>query len=340
LNIKAVAEKAGVSITTVSRVLNRPEMVSEKTKENVLAVMKQMDYTPNWFARNILSKKTNVIGLLIPDVRNPANLEIAKGVEDAAHQKGYNVMFCNTEYQKEKELQYIDTLLERKVDGLILTSSQLSIAQVEAIRKKDSECVLIGKTIDDVQADMIFVDYISVTQEAIEHLLRMGRKNIGILLSEHPKVEEREKLEGYKCALAGAGVSFCREMVSVGEQTMEGGYVAMGKLLQGSCLPDAVFASTDQMALGVMEKLKQMGISVPNDIAVIGCDDLEFGAVMEPGLTTITRPMYRMGLMAARLLFDNLEEEQPQREGQKIILKAKLKIRKSCGNKERIREIW
>ena len=94
------------------------------------------------------------------------------------------------------------------------------------------------------------------------------------------------------------------------------------------------------MALGVMEKLKQMGISVPNDIAVVGCDDLEFGAVMEPGLTTITRPMYRMGLMAARLLFDNLEEEPPQREGQKIILQAKLKIRKSCGNKERIREIW
>ena len=174
MNIKAVAEKAGVSITTVSRVLNRPEMVSEKTKENVLAVMKQMDYTPNWFARNILSKKTNVIGLLIPDVRNPANLEIAKGVEDAAHQKGYNVMFCNTEYQKEKELQYIDTLLERRVDGLILTSSQLSIAQVEAIKKKDAECVLIGKTIDDVQADMIFVYYVSVTQEAIGHLLRMS----------------------------------------------------------------------------------------------------------------------------------------------------------------------
>ena len=159
-------------------------------------------------------------------------------------------------------------------------------------------------------------------------------------MSEHPKVEEREKLEGYKCALAEAGISFCREMVSVGEQTMEGGYVAMGKLLQGGCPPDAVFASTDQMALGVMEKLKQMGISVPNDIAVVGCDDLEFGAVMEPGLTTITRPMYRMGLMAARLLFDNLEEEPPQREGQKIILQAKLKIRKSCGNKERIREIW
>lgn len=339
MNIRAVAEKAGVSITTVSRVLNHPEAVSKKTREHIVSVMKELNYTPNWFARNIQSSRTNVVGLILPDILDPASMETAKGVEDVAHQKGCNLMLCHSEFHPGKEREYVNTLLERKADGILLASSLLKCSELKELYNQHVPYVLLGKGSCERSQNMVYTDIAHAAFEGTGHLLKLGRKRIGLILSENPKVESEEKLEGYKRALESAGLPFSKELIAKGKNSIEGGFAAAGKLLDKGN-PDGIFASTDQMAFGVMEKLKQLGKAIPEDVSLIGFDDLETGAVVEPKLTTITKPTYRMGLVAARLLFDMIEEGFDAADGQEILLQSKLKIRKSCGNKDRVREIW
>lgn len=339
VNIKAVADKAGVSVATVSRVMNHPELVTEDTREHILSVMKKMNYTPNWFARNIQSTRTGMIGLLVHDFLDTSNMEIAKGVEAIAHQKGYHVMLCNTEFNPVKEKEYIDTLIERKIDGLILTSTTLRNSDLDKLKQKGANYVLVGKNKNINRQNIVYTDYRTATEEAIRYLITMGRNRIGLVLGEYPKPEVEEKLEGYKRALRDGNLPFDEHLVYEGENSLEGGFLAASKILEDRTEMDAIFASTDQMALGVMDKLKSAGVRIPEDIALIGFDDLRIGALVEPKLTTISKPTYRMGLMAARLLFDIIEGDG-NGEAQEIALQSKLKIRRSCGNKGRLKEIW
>jgi len=340
LNIKAVAEQAGVSVTTVSRVLNHPESVSEKTRQQVLCVMEKMNYTPNWFARNIQSDKTDVIGLILPDIQDSANMEMAKGVEDVAHQKNCDIMLFDTEYDAQKEWEYIEKLQGRQADGLILTSSLLSKQQFGMLKEKHTQYVLVGKTENADNDNIVYTDYESASQEATGYLINMGHERIAVLMGENPEMENNEKLKGYKNALAEAGIEYSSGLTATGRNNIEGGFAATGKLLDEKKGMTAIFATSDAMAFGAIEKLKQMGLKVPEDVALIGYDDLKVGAVVEPKLTTVTRPMYRMGLIAARMLFDIIEDPEEYEEPQQVVLKSKLKIRKSCGNKDRLIEIW
>ncbi len=340
MNIKAVAKKANVSVTTVSRVLNHPESVSAKTREHILGVMKQMNYTPNWFARNIQSAKTGVIGLIVPDMLDPVNMEIAKGISDGAHQKSYSIMLCNTDFDLEKERSYVESFTGRRVDGLIFISSLLKKPDFQKLKKNGVPYVLVGKNHNMDNENTVYTDYKSGAEEAVTHLVEMGYERIAMILGQTPKAENLEKLEGYKVALKKGKILFEEELVVTGQNNIEGGFVATSKLLALQQPPDAIFASTDTMAFGAMEKIKQMELKIPEDIALVGFNDLKTGAVVEPKLTTVTIPMYRMGLLAARLIFDLIEEGSDVMTGQEVVLQSKLKIRKSCGNKERLREIW
>lgn len=338
MNIKEVAREAEVSVTTVSRVLNHPENVSGKTRAHVLDVMDRMNYTPNWFARNIRSGKTNVIGLVVPNILDPGNMELAKGVEEVAHQNGCNILMCNTEYGRSKELECTNALIERKVDGIVLIATLLEKKDLSRIRGKGISCVLVGKNESFEDENLVYTDCREAVGSATKHLFSLGRKNIAMVLGNSPKMEMGEKLAGYKDALKESGVKFNSELLAEAENSIEGGFLAAGKLLDNGRPFDAIMASTDLMAYGVLENLKQKGIRVPEDIALVGYDDLKMCAVIEPKLTSVTKPMYRMGLMATRLLFDNIEGNDVVAE--QILLQSKLKIRKSCGNKERLKEIW
>lgn len=339
LNIKEVAEKAGVSITTVSRVLNNPQTVSKKTKEKVLQVMDDLNYTPNWFARNLQNKRTNVIGVLVPDTLEPSNMEMTKGVEKVARQKGCNLILCNTEFDQSIESEHITNLVERKIDGLILTSSVLDESQVKKIREKKIPFVLVGKTPFWEKENVVYTNYDSAAEEAVSYLIEKGRRHIAIILTEHAKIDNEEKLAGYKRALERHNLKIEESYIVKSDNTLEGGYIATSKLIETSRPLDAIFIATDTMAFGALEKIKQENLT-PDQLAIIGFDDLKVGAVMEPKLTTVTKPSYRIGLTAARLLFDLIEYEGQGEEQQAIMLKSRLKIRKSCGNKERLKEIW
>ena len=334
MNIKEVAEKAGVSITTVSRVLNNPEMVSEKTKNKVMSVMDQLNYTPNWFARHLQKSRTNVIGMLIPDTLEQSYMEITKGVEKIARQKNCSIILCSTEFDPDIEADYITTLTERSIDGLILTSPSIDQKQFSRLKNRDVPFVLIGKTKFMDEANTVCTNDDTAAEEAVDYLIQSGRKNIAIILSDHPESDNHDKLTGCRRALQKHGLILHPDNILHAENTLENGYIAFSKLL-----PDAVFIATDTMALGAIEKLNQAGLT-PEDVAVIGFDDLKVGAVIEPKLTTVTKPSYRMGMTAGRLLFDMIEEEDADDDPQTIVLQSRLKIRKSCGNKERLKEIW
>ncbi len=340
MNIKAVAKQAGVSVTTVSRVLNNPELVSENTRKRIFDVIEELDYTPNWFARNIQSHKTNVIGLIVSDMLNPATMEIAKGVEEVANGKKYSVNLCNTERDKKKEQEYLEMLLGRNVDGLILISTSLREASFKRLEERKIPYVLVGKGADSLEQNVIFTNNTSATKEAINYLASMDRKKIAILLEKKSVVEDMEKLQGYKEALIEQNMAIDENLIMYCGNSIEEGFVATSKLIAMDEKVDAIFTATDTLAFGVIEKLKQKNISIPEEIAIIGFDDLKVGAVMEPKLTTVSKPSYRMGLLGARLLFDCIEDSDGNIGLQEIMVQSKLKIRKSCGNEQRLKEIW
>ena len=176
MNIKDVAEKSGFSITTVSRVLNNPEAVSKKTREKILKVMEELNYTPNWFARNLQTSKANVIAMMIPDTLEQSNMEITQGVENIARQNKYSIILCNTEYDRNIELEYIDTLVQRKIDGLILVSSTLNSDDISKLKLHKTPFLFIGKTDHNENETIVYTNYDTATEEAIDHLADLGRK--------------------------------------------------------------------------------------------------------------------------------------------------------------------
>ncbi len=339
MNIKKVAEKAGVSITTVSRVMNSSEKVSESTRKKVMDAVKELNYTPNWFARNLHNDRSNVIGLLIPDMLEQSNMELARGVEKVARQKECNIILCNTEYKKTLEEQTIKTLIERNIDGLILMSSALSEQELRELHSQKLRFVLIDRPDCAETENVVCTNYEEAAEEAVDYFFSLGRKRIAIIVADRAEYIGKNKENGYRKSLEKHGVDVDDSLIIKGEDTIQGGMVAAGKLLEMKNRPDAIFAATDTMAFGVIERIRQEGLTI-EDVGVIGFDDIQTGAVMEPKLTTVTKPSYRMGLTAARILFDIIEEEEITEQPQSIVLQSRLKIRKSCGNKERIREIW
>ncbi|MCC5908843.1 MAG: LacI family DNA-binding transcriptional regulator [Clostridiaceae bacterium] len=340
-NIREVAKQAGVSVATVSRVLNHPESVSATTMELVLATMEKMQYTPNGFARSLALNRSSTIALLIPNILNPLYPQIAKGVEDVAHQKGYNILLCNTEENKEKERDYLDMLIEKRVGGFILTSSQLENKDLQKIKNQNVPFVMVGRNIEDIDANMVFTDYYMGAYQITQHLIEVGYSKIAHITGSLNQIENLEKRRGYEKALEEAGISLQSQYIVEGNNEIEGGYLGAKKLLKSKEKPQAIFAANDLMAIGAIDAIKSSGLHIPEDVAIVGFDDITMAALIEPKLTTISQPVYKMGLIAARLLFESIENGQ-QEDGfqQKIFLQPKLKVRKSCGHENRVREIF
>jgi len=334
-----VAKEAGVSVATVSRVLNHPETVSENTKNHVMSIMKQLSYTPNSLARGLALNKSNTIALLIPNILNPKHMEIAKGVEDVAHQKKYNILLCNTEGKKDKEREYINILINRKVDGIIFSNCLLSDMEIQDLARENAPVVLIGKKTTS-NINMVYTDYFSGAYEATKHLLELGYKKIAHITGPKWQDENIDKQKGYEKALQDNNLPIDKKYIVEGDNDINGGYLAAKKLMCMSQRPEAIFAANDLMAIASLDAAKALGVKVPESIAVIGFDNISMSALVEPKLTTVSQPIYKMGLLAARLLFDNMEYEKQDYVPQSVFLHTKLKIRESCGYNRRVRQIF
>lgn len=341
MNIKEIARKAGVSVATVSRVLNHPDRVAEETRTKIQEIMRESDYSPNWFAQSLNFHKTGTIGLLIPNILNPGFTEIAKGVEDVAHQKNYTTLLCNGEEDATKERTYIDSLIRRQVDGIVLVSSNLETKDIAHIRNQGIPVVQIGEDRGDSDIPTVRIDCAGASEKAVRHFLDDGRTRIAFVQGINPELENKRKLAGYRKAMKEAGITVPSGYIQQAENSIEGGYIAGKRLLNLNPPPDAIFASSDILAFGIMEALKDNEVRIPEDVGVIGFDNIRMSSLIEPRLTTVAKPMHKMGLVGARLLFDLIEsEEQELPKNKEILLQFKLKIRKSCGHAEQIDEIF
>jgi LacI family transcriptional regulator len=341
-NIREVAKEAGVSVATVSRVLNHPEFVSPATKEQVLSIMKELDFIPNNLARGLALNKTYTIALLIPNIMNPLYPEIAKGVEDVAHKHGYNLLLCNTEQNREKEQEYLNLLMNRRVDGCIITSSLLTADELAEAGKNRVPIAVIGRPRQIPGIHCVYTDYLQGGYTATAYLIGLGYSRIAHIRGPGYLSESEDKIKGYRKALGEKGLAFDERLVIDGDNEVESGYLAAKKLLRLDPRPEAIFASNDLAAIGALDALKTEGVKVPEEMALVGFDNIKMAAFVEPKLTTISIPVYRMGLMAARLLFDAMAErvEAKVRDTQEIDLTPKLVVRKSCGHEDRIGEIF
>lgn len=339
MNIRNIAKKAGVSVATVSRVLNHPENVAPKTREKIEKIIEETEYTPNWFARGLNFNKTGTIGLMIPQILNPVHMETAKGVEDVAHQKGYTTFMCNVEDDTRKEKIYLQQLIHRRVDGIILICSCLSEEDLKPAAEKGIPVVLVGGSKEQLNLNMVGVKNDLGGKKATNHLIQIGYRKIAMLYGNAEGVENDYKILGYKEALKDAGIPLNTSYLTMVDNSIEGGYLGAKKLIELSDPPEAIFCTSDMIAFGVMDVIKDKELRIPEDIAVVGYDNVRMSNLVEPKLTTVEVPLHKMGVYGARLLFDMIEGET-QQEPRRILLQTKMKVRKSCGHKERIGEMF
>jgi LacI family transcriptional regulator len=340
MNIRKIAEKAGVSVATISRVLNHPELVSQETRDHVFSIMQENHYTPNWFARNLNIRQTRTIAFFYPSNESQFLQMVASGVETVALNKQNFAFLCNTRSDAKIEEKYLDMVLARNVDGVILFSPKLSEERLHDLAKKEIPCVYIDCDGADKSRMLCYINYEDAAFRLAEHILHMGYESLYLLLDDLLVNEAARIKAGFERAMAkdGKGV---RSEVFVGDRTIQGGMLFTQRLIKMGALPRAMITASAAQAFGVMKAAKACGIDVPDRLAVAAMTDSSMATLIEPSLTAVDRPGKRLGMVAARMLFDCIENRDLiENEPQQIELLTKLAIRKSCGNTKFIYELF
>lgn len=324
--IKDIAKKAGVSYATVSRALNGRRGVKDDTRELILEVARNMGYQPNAIARGLVLKHTKTLALVIPDITNPFFPEITRGVEDTASLQGYSVFLCNSHWDAKKEKLYLNTLQEKRVDGIILhTSNNVEEDQYTNFK---IPMVLLNKISSVVEYSSVEVDNVRGGFLATKHLIEAGYRKIAFIGGTENSPSNAERKEGYKLALKQHRIPLDERLIMSGSFKSESGYENMKKLIDSGNIPDAVFGGNDVIALGVLHCAQEHGLRVPDDFGIIGFDDIPYASLPQIQLTTIEQPKYQMGRYAVDLLIKALRPEEGG-EVKRIILEPKLKARKT-----------
>lgn len=335
ITISDIAKKAGVSISTVSRVLNNSELVSKKTKIKVQKIMDELNYIPNEMARGLIKKNSKAIALIIPDILNPYYSELIKGVENVVNKQGYSMFLCNTNYNHNKEKAYILEMVERRVDGIIIISTFLQDQEFINNLKDRIKIVTIQTFIDGI--DNISTNDEKGMTEALEHLIKLGHKKIAFICIDIRNCSNRYK--AYKDTLEKNGIPFRKEYVkeyladNVNVDMFKDsiGYKMTKQLLELKDPPTAIQTLNDYLAYGAYIAIKEKNLRIPDDISVIGFDDIIVSKIIDPPLTTVQQPIYDMGETGGELLLSNIIEG-PKTVRREIILPTKLIIRKSTAS--------
>jgi len=327
--LKEVAAKAAVSPTTVSHVINKTRFVSPEVEARVRSAMEEIGYQPNMLARALRRGETRTLGLILPDSANPYFAEIGRSIEGAAYEVGYSVILCNTEGRRDKERHYFQVLSEKQVDGLILVSVGDRGDNIPALLRRELPVVVVDRDLSDIAVDVVQVDNLEGGSLATRHLISLGHKRIGCIAGPSHVSPSGERFTGYRDALRAAGLKQDEALVRSGDFHAELGRVATIELLHLRRPPTAIFACNDLMAMGALQAASEMGCRVPEDLAVVGFDDIELAAYTVPPLTTVSQPKAGMGHTAVQVLMDRICN--PGGPARKQILPVSLVKRKSCG---------
>ncbi|HOJ09543.1 MAG TPA: LacI family DNA-binding transcriptional regulator [Clostridiales bacterium] len=327
--IQDVAQKAGVSVATVSRVINNSPAVSEKARNNVMQAIEELDYRPNLLGRNLRRTETRLILVLLPSISNPFYSKVVKGIESVARENGYNILLCNTDSQLETEKAYLKLLKSRLSDGVIFMAPELDREELSAIGRSFS-VVQCCEYKEDAQVSHVSIDNFSAAYRAVQYLIGLGHKKIGMITCNNNFISTIQRNAGYKKAIEDVGLVYDTSLIKQGNYSFKSGIRAGRQfLLKKDNIPTAVFAISDSMAIGAIRCFREKGLKVPEDISIIGFDDITYASMCEPMLTTISQPQFELGCEAMELLLMQMRGEVI--EPRSIFLDYELIIRESTG---------
>ncbi len=329
ITIKDIAKRAGVSIATVSYVINGSRSVSPESSARVLDAINQLGYSPNAVARSLRRKRTSTIGLIVPDNANPFFAEIAKGVEDAGFEAGYSVILCNSNAMSDRELAYLRLLQSKRVDGIILAPTTAHLEHIRPVVERNIPMVVFYRDSPNLKLDTIRIDNHQAGYLATRYFIELGHTEIACIRPASSETPSAQRVDGYKRALEESGLTWREALMPQGNNRIDGGREAAQKLLHSGSPFTAVFACNDAMAIGAMRALREGGRHVPDDVSVIGFDDILLASYSEPPLTTMAQPKYEAGRRAVEFLVERIEGEHEQGP-RNVILETTLIVRNSC----------
>ena len=326
--LRDVAERAGVSTATVSHVINQTRFVSDELKARVYQAMRELNYRPDGIARSLRRRRTHNIGMIVPDIAHPFLAEVARGVEDTGFELGYNVILCDSAGDQEREADYIELLQEKKADGIVFVAAGESSSHIQALIEQEVPVVVCDRELPGVEVDTVIADNVESGYQATVHLIELGHRRIGCIAGPQELNISSKRLQGYKAALEQHGIPLCEELIVRGDFRYRGGYEAMRQLLALDEPPTAVFACNDLMAIGAICAASQLKLRIPQDVAIIGCDDIALASFTNPRLTTIAQPKREMGAAAVEMLVERIKDKD--RPPTRRVLPTKLVLRDSC----------
>lgn len=314
---------------TVSRYFNQPDKVADSTKRRVEEAIKELQYVPNAAARSLVQGTTHTVAAIISDITNPFFTTLARGIEDTAQRHGYTVFLGNTDESLEKEKHYLDALISRRVDGLLISPSPGETHHFEQVQKRGIPIVLIDRTLDNVQADVVRGDSFAGGRSLIEHLVREGYRDIAFVGGQPDISSLEDRLAGYRSAMAEAGLE---ERIYLGRYDRQSGEEITTRLVERGIVPEAIIAANNLVAVGVLIALRRHSLRVPEDVALACFEDLEISALMDPFLTVAAQPAYEMGQTAMEMLLRRMEgyDAPPQEK----VLPIELIVRRSTKRRE------
>ncbi|MFK7801174.1 MAG: LacI family DNA-binding transcriptional regulator [Anaerolineae bacterium] len=329
VTIMDVAKHAGVSFSTVSRVVNNYQFIKPATREKVQQAMDELGYVANLKARSLAGGRSNVIGLLVFDLENSYFTEVVRGIDAEVSALNYDMMISTTHQRRDREKAYIGQLASGIVDGLIIMLPQEIESWLDQLRRRNVPFVLIDHESGSGQGHIIRTANRRGAKEAAQHLLDLGHTRIGLITGTPSVQSGRERIDGFRQALAERGLSADDSLTQQGNFDEKSGFECGLKLLKMANQPTAIFALNDAMALGVYEAAESLGISIPEELSVVGFDDIPEAKYVRPQLTTVRQPQREIGRTATRLLVDLIEK--PDRKMETITLETELIVRKSTG---------
>jgi DNA-binding LacI/PurR family transcriptional regulator len=328
-SLQEVAHRARVSIATVSRVLNKSDKVVPETRATVEKALRDLGYRPSRVARRLRMKdgRAHLVGLIIPDIQNPFYAEIARGVEDAAYAAEYALLLCNSDENPDKEQFYLDVMRSESVDGIVLPPFEETDTAVADIIKTGMPVVCVDRSLSKVKTDLVEVDNYRGAFEAVSHLIEKGHRSIGLIEGRTQVSTSRERRRGYLDALNEAGISPRKDLMREGDFRQESGRVLATELLSLKKPPTALFAVNNLMTVGALNAVHERNLRVPQDVAIVGFDDLPWAEALDPPLTVVRQPAYEVGKQAMELLLKRIME--PTRPTVTMRLLPQLIIRRS-----------
>lgn len=327
--MKEIAERAQVSLGTVSNVVNGTTPVREHLRERVLEAIRSLGYQPSQLARGLRRNSTNMLGMVIPDITNPFFPGVVRGVEDVAFKGSYRVVLCNTDNDPAKEQAYLDELRSYRPAGLLVipaAESNLS-AELGLPTPSSVAVVCIDRRPADWKGDAVMVANEEGAFQATEHLLKMGHTRLATICGPSHLTNATERLAGFRKAIAKQGIRIAPEYIQEAKFDRESGYRSAMLLLRMLPRPTAIFAANDLLALGALLATRELGLNCPKDISIIGFDNLDLGMFTDPALSSVHQPGYQMGARAARLILERIKGKKGR--AQQIVLPTELKVRNS-----------